>query len=162
MAGSGTIYSFLGRSSRLRFSVGVKGIYGAYQRVRFIPNIHNDPYVVWFGNDDELCIGFPDHQPPTSTFTELPFDPQTLVNRYKALADETRLRILWALHESGQLSTQEVIDRFDLDKSAASRHLRQLVATNLIEEQREEGAKKIYQVNGRSVDEMIGMLNTLR
>ena len=61
-----------------------------------------------------------------------------------------------------QLSTQAIIDRFALDKSAASRHLRQLVATDLIEEKREEGAKKVYQLNGRAVDEIMRMLNGLR
>ncbi|MEZ4682190.1 MAG: metalloregulator ArsR/SmtB family transcription factor [Caldilineaceae bacterium] len=133
-----------------------------YRRVRFIPTIHNGPYIVWFGNDEELRIGFPAYLPSTSAFSGPQFDQSTLVNRYKALADETRLAILWALRERGQLSTQEVIDRFMLDKSAASRHLRQLVATNLIEEQREDGAKKVYQLNPRTIDELMRMLSSLR
>lgn len=134
----------------------------AFRQVRFIPNIHNGPYIIWFGDEEELRIGFPSHEPPTSAYVGLRFDQSTLVNRYKALADETRLGILWALREAGQLSTQAIIDRFDLDKSAASRHLRQLVATSLIDEQREEGAKKVYALNPRAVDEVIRMLNGLR
>lgn len=133
-----------------------------YRHVRFIPTIHNGPYVVWFGNAQELCIGFPAHQPPTNSATGLQFDQQTLVNRYKALADETRLGILWLLDEVGELGTQEVIDHFVLDKSAASRHLRQLVATSLIDERREEGAKKIYVLNRQTIDELMQSLHRLK
>jgi len=133
-----------------------------YRRVRFIPHLHNGPYILWFGNDEELRIGFPAHQPPAPIPARLPFDQETLVNRYKALADETRLRILLALREAGELGTQEIIDRFDLDKSAASRHLRQLVATSLIQERREEGAKKLYQLNAQAIDTIIEMLKGLR
>ncbi len=133
-----------------------------YQRVRFIPHIHNGPYILWFANDVEVRIGFPAHQPPPPAPAALPFDQETLVNRYNALADETRLRILVALHGAKQLSTQEIIDRFALDKSAASRHLRQLVATSLIQERRDEGAKKCYQLNPQAIDEIIQMLQRLR
>ena len=133
-----------------------------YQRVRFIPHIHNGPYILWFANDIELRIGFPAHQPPAPVPPALPFNQTTLVNRYNALADETRLRILVALREANQLSTQEISDRFELDKSAASRHLRQLVATSLILERREEGAKKYYQLNPAAIDEIIQMLQRLR
>lgn len=133
-----------------------------YRRVRFIPHLHNGPYILWFGNDEELRIGFPAHQPPAPAPAALPFDQETLVNRYKALADETRLRILLALRDAGELGTQELIDRFDLDKSAASRHLRQLVATSLIQERREEGAKKLYQINPQAIDAIIEMLKGLR
>jgi len=133
-----------------------------YQHVRFIPHLHNGPYILWFANAVELRIGFPAHQPPAPAPAALPFDQETLVNRYKALADETRLGILVALREAHQLGTQEIIDRFDLDKSAASRHLRQLVATSLIQERRDEGAKKLYQLNPQALDEIMQMLNGLR
>lgn len=132
-----------------------------YRRVRFIPHIHNGPYIIWFGNGEELRIGFAARQPLLAAPTPLAFDLSTLVNRYKALADETRLSILLSLREQQELSTQEVIDRFGLDKSAASRHLRQLVATSLIEERREEGAKKIYRVNKKVVEELTTLLKRL-
>ena len=90
-----------------------------YQAVRFIPHLHIGPYVVWFGNHEELCIGFAAHQPPTSTARNRVFDLDTLTNRYKALADETRLAMLLALRREEELSTQELIDQFALDKSAA-------------------------------------------
>lgn len=133
-----------------------------YRHVRFIPQIHNGPYILWYGDEKELRIGFSAHEPPTHASTGLRFDQATMVNRFKALADENRLRILGALSEAGELSTQDVIDLFRLDKSAASRYLRQLVATSLIEERREAGAKKIYQLNPQAVNEIVGMLNGLR
>lgn len=129
-----------------------------YRSVRFIPHLHNGPYVVWFGDNEELRIGFAAHQPPLLTKPGPVFDLGTLTNRYKALADETRLAILLALRTAQELSTQDVIERFALDKSAASRHLRQLVATSLIEERRVDGAKKVYQVNKKAVDELIEFL----
>ena len=132
-----------------------------YQAVRFIPHLHIGPYVVWFGNHEELCIGFAAHQPPTSTARNRVFDLDTLTNRYKALADETRLAMLLALRREEELSTQEFIDQFALDKSAASRHLRQLVATSLLEERRLDGAKKVYRVNKKAVDELIEFLTGL-
>jgi DNA-binding transcriptional ArsR family regulator len=134
----------------------------AYRRVRFIPHLHNGPYILWFGDDEELRIGFPAHQPPVPPFAQAHVDASTLVNRAKALADETRLAILWALRDAGQLSTQELIDRFALDKSAASRHLRQLVATSLLEERRVEGAKKVYALNPQAIDELVRLLQGLR
>lgn len=133
----------------------------AYRRVRFIPHIHNGPYILWFGDDEELRIGFAAHQPPQTANAGAPFDLGTLTNRHKALADETRLAMLLALHTAHELSTQDLIDQFGLDKSAASRHLRHLVATSLIEERRADGAKKVYRINKKAVDELIELLASL-
>lgn len=132
-----------------------------YRRVRFIPHVHVGPYVIWFGDEEELRIGFAAHQPPVSASPTPAVDLGTLTNRYKALADETRLAILLALHTAQELSTQDLIEQFDLDKSAASRHLRQLVATTLIEERRTDGAKKVYRVNKKTVGELIELLTNL-
>lgn len=115
-----------------------------FETVRFVPHAHNGPYILWFGVGDTLYIGFPLRKPTVGLPT---LDQTTLANRCKALADETRLAILLALAETPALSTAEIIERFDLDKSAASRHLRQLVATSLIHPQRVAKAKKSYQLN---------------
>jgi len=132
-----------------------------YRYIRFIPHVHTGPYIVWFGNDEELRIGFPARQPPSVAQRRPAFDLSTSVNRYKALADETRLAILLAMREAEELSTQAVIDQFALDKSSASRHLRQLVATSLIEEVRTEGAKKVYRINGKTIVELTQLLAQL-
>jgi hypothetical protein len=133
----------------------------AYRRIRFIPHLHNGPYVIWFGDHEELRLGFPAHQPSFPVEASRRFDLVTLTNRCNALADEIRLAILLALRGGQELSTQEVIEQFDLDKSAASRHLRQLVATSLIEERRVDGAKKVYRVNRKAVDELMEFLASL-
>jgi predicted transcriptional regulator len=133
----------------------------AYRYVRFIPHLHSGPYILWFGDDEELRIGFAAHQPLLIAQPGTPFDLGILTNRCKGLADETRLAMLLALRTERELSTQEMIDRFALDKSTASRHLRQLVATSLIEERRVDGAKKVYRINKSAVDELIELLVTL-
>lgn len=132
-----------------------------YRRIRFIPHLHNGPYVIWFGDHEELCMGFAAHQPPFPVEASRRFDLATLTNRCKALADETRLAILLTLCSGQAVSTQEVIDQFALDKSTASRHLRQLVATGLIEERRLEGAKKVYRANSTAITELFTLLNRL-
>lgn len=132
-----------------------------YRRIRFIPHLHNGPYVIWFGDHEELRMGFAAHQPSVAATLEQACDLATLSNRYKALADETRLAMLLTLHTAQELSTQELIDQFALDKSAASRHLRQLVATSLLEERRVDGAKKVYRVNKKAIDELKAWLASL-
>ena len=129
-----------------------------FEKVQFVPHVHIGPYVVWFGISDTLMIGFPVRELQANTPT---FDKSTFVNRCKALADESRVAILLALAEAGTLTTAEIIEKFDLDKSAASRHLRQLVATSLIDEQRIEKAKKGYRLNQQTIAEMDDALKQL-
>lgn len=134
-----------------------------FRHIRFIPHVHHGPYILWFGKESTMYFSFPARQAPLSTtfVSELIFDKVTLANRHQALADEVRLSILLALREAEELSTQEIIDRFELNKSAASRHLRQLVATSLIEERRTEGAKKVYRLNPKAIEELIRLLHRL-
>lgn len=136
-----------------------------YRRIRFMPTLHNGPYIVWFGDDEELRMTFLARRPQIDAREEhgplsaLEFGE--LAGRLAALADETRLVILFALFEQGELSTQSIIDRFGLNKSAASRHLRQLYANNLLLERREDGAKKIYSLNRRTFGEVLRLLGRL-
>lgn len=132
-----------------------------YEQIRFIPTVHNGPYLIWFGNEQELCMTYVARRPQRSAERYAPLDQTELANRFAALADETRLQMLFMMREQGELSTQELIDRFGLNKSAASRHLRQLFATNLIRERREDGAKKIYWINTAVVEETVRWLQAL-
>ena len=129
-----------------------------FEAIRFVPHMHNGPYIIWFGTSDTLFIGFPIRELESVAPS---FDNSTFVNRCKALADENRLSILKALATADSLSTVEIIDRFDLEKSAASRHLRQLVATSLISEERIDKAKKGYRLNHQIVSECIDALRQL-
>ena len=124
-----------------------------FQRIRFIPTIHNGPYISFFGNDDELRMTFAARVPHTARGYISPLDNLELVNRLKALADDTRMQIVHALQQEGELSTQEIMVRFQLSKSATSRHLRPLHATSLISERRVDGAKKLYTLNTETINE---------
>jgi DNA-binding transcriptional ArsR family regulator len=130
-----------------------------YRRIRFFPTVHNGPYLVWFGDDDEMRMTYAARRPQPTPALASRLDQTVLANRLAALADEMRLQILLALQQHEELSTQELIERFDLNKSAASRHLRQLFANNLILERREDGAKKVYSLNRHTLDETVDLLS---
>jgi DNA-binding transcriptional ArsR family regulator len=132
-----------------------------YTRIRFIPTLHNGPYISWFGDDEELRMTYAARRPQRNSGGLSLLDRSELVNRLAALADETRLQILILLQQAGDLSTQAVMERLTLNKSMASRHLRQLCANNLISERREEGAKKVYRLNARVLEELGKRLATL-
>ncbi|MEM7802627.1 MAG: metalloregulator ArsR/SmtB family transcription factor [Chloroflexota bacterium] len=138
-----------------------------FKKIRFLPHIHHGPYILWFGNETTIYFGFPARQAPASTFvsdltySKLDYDEVTLANRHQALGDEIRLKIMLEMRKREEMSTQEVIDHFGLNKSAASRHLRLLVATGLINERRQEGAKKVYQLNPKAISEIIQLLHRL-
>jgi DNA-binding transcriptional ArsR family regulator len=132
-----------------------------YTHIRFIPTLHNGPYISWFGDDTELRMTFAARRPRRTSGGLSLLDRSELINRLAALADETRLQILLLLQQEGDLSTQTVMERLALNKSMASRHLRQLCANNLISERREEGAKKVYRLNPRTLEELGKRLTTL-
>ncbi len=129
-----------------------------FRQIRFVPHVHNGPYIMWFGRGAIFYIGFPAREP---TVISPQFDATTFVNRCKALADDTRLAILLALAERDTLSTAQIIEHFQLDKSAASRHLRQLVATSLLHVQQVDRAKKVYSLNRAAFAELLTNLQEL-
>ncbi len=123
-----------------------------YSILRFIPSPHTGPYILKSGNQDELQIAFGAYrysdmgQRPTS------LDNKLVVEQMKALADGTRLEIINMLRSEKELGTPEIIDRLKLSKSTASRHLRQLYATGIIEARvDEDGLSKYYRVNPDAV-----------
>jgi DNA-binding transcriptional ArsR family regulator len=122
-----------------------------FERIEFIPSKHNGPYISWFGNAHTLWIAYGARMPAADLV-----DTDQLLNYLNALGDATRLNILKALREQGELSTQQIMDLFDLNKSAASRHLRQLRANELIVEHREPDNKtKIYSLHSDTIAEVI-------
>ena len=74
-----------------------------------------------------------------------------LLTRLTTLADDTRLRILELLSEQGEQNATEIADKLGLSQSSASRHLRQLCATNYVAERRFQGAKH-YNLNQDRID----------
>jgi ArsR family transcriptional regulator len=74
-----------------------------------------------------------------------------LLTRLTTLADDTRLRILELLAEEGEQNATAIGEKLGLSQSSASRHLRQLCATNYLTERRFQGAKH-YRLNQDRID----------
>jgi ArsR family transcriptional regulator len=62
---------------------------------------------------------------------------RTLASVFKALSDETRLRMLGLLLEEGELCVCDFVAVLGVGQSKASRHLRYLVHAGLLEDRRE-------------------------
>ena len=60
-----------------------------------------------------------------------------LLEMHKALADETRIRIVRVLQELGELCVCDVEMGLDITQSRASRHLTQLRQAGLVEDRRD-------------------------
>jgi DNA-binding transcriptional ArsR family regulator len=145
----------------------LRGVYradvlGAYSTLRFIPTTHSGPYILKFGDDRELRIAFGAHRLRATAQRTEAADTTALVDRLKALGDETRLKIVQLLSAHGELGTQEIIEGLDLSKSAASRHLRQLYATAILDVRvDQDGIRKYYRLNPDLGDEMFRMLSSV-
>jgi ArsR family transcriptional regulator len=62
---------------------------------------------------------------------------RTLTNVFKALGDETRLRMLGLLVREGELCVCDFVEVLDITQSKASRHLRHLVNAGLLDDRRD-------------------------
>jgi ArsR family transcriptional regulator len=72
-------------------------------------------------------------------------DPKALSVIFKALSDETRLKILLMLDVRPR-SVNEIVDFFTLTQPTISRHLFVLKKAGLVEVER-DGQKKVYSLN---------------
>lgn len=128
-----------------------------FEQIIFIPSKHNGPYIMWFGNEDTLQIVFTARMPSQNLFAGSgKTDVNVLIQRFKALSDDNRMNVLLAIKEQGELSTQDIIDQFDFNKSAVSRYLGQLFANDFITERRDaDGKTKYYRLNPNMIDEFV-------
>lgn len=134
----------------------------SFRHIRFIPSRHNGPYLTCFGDAEVLRIFFGARMPAGVRVGDSALDNAYLLNRLSALADDMRLQILFALRDAGEMGTGQIMEQFDLNKSAASRHLRSLHASGLIVERREDDNKrKFYSVNADSLREVVQALSAL-
>lgn len=85
------------------------------------------------------------------------FDPSRAL---QALADATRQQILDCLAQE-RLHVDELAARFPVSRPAISKHLRQLKAAGLVEEER-EGRRAYYRVNLQRLRELEGWLAAQR
>ncbi len=128
-----------------------------FEQIVCIPSKHNGPYVVWFGDATTLYIIFTARvaSPISLVGTQKP-DLNVLIQRFKALSDDNRIHVLLAIREQRELSTQDIIEQFDLNKSAASRYLGQLLANGFIVERRDtDGKTKFYSIDDTVIDEFL-------
>lgn len=133
-----------------------------FERIRLVPSLHTGPYVAEIRYYDELILLFRARTPAGVDSGETLLDNAELINRLRALGDDVRLQLLLAFKEHGDMGRQEVIDRFGLDPSAASRHLRQLRANELITERRAADNKtRIYGLNPACIDTLIHTIKAL-
>jgi ArsR family transcriptional regulator len=62
---------------------------------------------------------------------------RALADTFKALSDETRLRIMALLLDNEELCVCDFVEALELTQSKASRHLRYLFNTGLVEDRRQ-------------------------
>ena len=80
-----------------------------------------------------------------------------LVQIFKLLADETRLKILMYLMREGELSVSALCDRFGLSQPAVSHHLALLRVAGMIEPRR-DGKNSIYTIQKDHFHKIMGEL----
>jgi len=137
-------------------------VLSTYDTLRFIPSFHCGPYILRFSDGQELRIVFNAHHLLDLARRGEGADHTYVLDRLKALGDETRLEIIRLLKSQGELGNQEIIDRLGLSKSAASRHLRQLRANNIVDLRvDEDGIRKYYRLDPSFGREMHTMLDRL-
>lgn len=122
------------------------------KEILFIPSAHIGPYLIGYSLEKIVRISFGARMPKGVRVSSPALARSDLITRMSALADDTRLRILHLVAQEGKQCSKDIITRLRLSQSAASRHLRQLVATGYLIEEREDGAK-VYRLNANRVEE---------
>jgi DNA-binding transcriptional ArsR family regulator len=129
-------------------------------RLILIPSPHSGPYLVHLGGESHRAerLVFGARLPEGSRVYEgtrvnsQALGRSELLMRLNALANDTRLRILELLAESGEQSTPDIMAQLELSQSAASRHLEYLAATGYLVSRRYEGALH-FRVNPVRIDD---------
>jgi DNA-binding transcriptional ArsR family regulator len=121
-----------------------------------VPSAHVGPYLGKLGSRHSgrktLWLFFGARLPQGVKAVSPELSRTELLVRLNALADDTRLRMLKLIADSGELCAPEIQVRLDISQPATSRHVRQLTATGYLHERRVEGAK-CYSLNRLRVEE---------
>lgn len=115
--------------------------------LRFIPSPHVGPYLLHIAYPPVVSIVFAARLPPGATGGPAGPVRMDLLVQLRALADDTRLRILEALQGAPELCAQDIVTKLGLSKSNASRHLSQLSAAGYLIEEQRPGKVKCYRLN---------------
>jgi DNA-binding transcriptional ArsR family regulator len=124
----------------------------AAQQVIFIPNAHVGPYLGRIISGQTLGVIFGARLPEGAEQDIPELSRADILVRLGTLADDTRLRILRYVAESGEVRAQDIILSMEISQPAASRHLTQLTATGFLLEQRVNGSKS-YKLNPQRIQD---------
>jgi DNA-binding transcriptional ArsR family regulator len=133
-----------------------------FNELIFVPSPHIGPYLGRFDakSYQNTRVMFGVRQPPNMRSNLPALSRSELTPRISALADDTRLRILELVAQHDEIYAQDIMSMLDLTQSAASRNLRQLVATGYLVERRQETAK-CYSINRDRIDDTMRALRRL-
>lgn len=127
---------------------------GKMDQVVFMPNPHIGPYVTRMHSGTTLILVFGARLPDDANVRIPELDRADIVARMSALADDTRLRILQMIAESGELRSQEIMEEVGLSQPSVSRYLTQLAATGYLQERRVNGSKA-YALNRDRIEKTL-------
>jgi len=127
---------------------------GKADQVVFMPNPHIGPYVTRMYCGDRVILVFGARLPEDADVRIPELDRADIVARMSALADDTRLRILQMIAESGELRSQDIMKEVKLSQPSVSRYLTQLTATGYLQERRVNGSKA-YALNRDRIEKTL-------
>ncbi len=82
------------------------------------------------------------------------------MDKFSALSDPNRRRILELLADQGPLTASQISQKFSISPSAISQHLKILREANLIQMEK-QAQKRIYAINHETIQEMEAWANRL-
>ncbi|MDX1613278.1 MAG: ArsR family transcriptional regulator [Candidatus Promineifilaceae bacterium] len=126
----------------------------AAEQLIFIPSAHIGPYVGMMPLEGGLAMLFGARLPEGVSSGAPDLSRAEILVRLNALADDTRLRILRLVSTTGELRSQDIMERLELSQSAASRHLSQLTASGYLMARRCEGAK-CYRLSADRIEDTL-------
>ena len=127
---------------------------GDLAKVVFIPSAHLGPYFGTFKSDQVVYLLFGARSPEGVTVQSPDLSRSEVLVRLSALSDDTRLQILHLISQEGELCSKDLMMRLGLSQSATSRHLKQLTATGILDEQWRDGAK-CYSLSGERIKQTL-------
>lgn len=83
------------------------------------------------------------------------------MDRFAALAEPNRRRIIEMIAENGKMAAREISDKFDISAPAVSQHLKVLREADLIQMEK-RAQQRIYSINPQGMDEMWEWLGQMR
>jgi DNA-binding transcriptional ArsR family regulator len=123
----------------------------------FIASPHSGPYLLHYAYPPVVRVIFAAQPATEMREGQQELERADLLVQLRALADDTRLRILELLFAEGELDAQEILARLGLTKSSGSRHLSKLSAAGYLVEH-QKGKAKGYALNPERFREVWGFL----